>query len=96
MLKRYFIAHLIRICKQQQYLITLIGLLIFIASNQNVYPQQQIAIDTYAVFQQSCLICHGPDGAYKESLLMEHNALIENGSPLCRETPTPLNCITDS
>ena len=75
MFKRYLV-----VCKQQQYLITLIGLLIFIASNQNVYPQQQIALDTHAIFQQSCLICHGPDGAYKESLLMEHNALIEKGS----------------
>ncbi len=74
MFKRYLVA-----CKQH-HLITLIGLLIFIASNQNVYPQQQIALDTHAIFQQSCLICHGPDGAYKESLLMEHNALIQNGS----------------
>ena len=48
--------------------------------SQNVSAQQQIAVDTHAIFQQSCLICHGPDGAYKESLLMEHNALIEKGS----------------
>ncbi len=60
--------------------IALILLLIFIVGSQNVYPQQQIALDTYAIFQQSCLICHGPDGAYKESLLIEHNALIQNGS----------------
>ena len=65
-------------CKQ--HLITLIGLLIFIVGSQNVSAQQQIALDTHAIFQQSCLICHGPDGAYKESLLIEHNALIENGS----------------
>jgi len=67
-------------CKQRQHRITLIGLLILMVSSQNVHPQQQIALDTYAIFQQSCLICHGPDGAYKESLLMEHNALIEKGS----------------
>ena len=58
----------------------LIGLLIFIVGSQSVSAQQQIAVDTYAIFPQSCLICHGPDGAYKESLLMEHNALIEKGS----------------
>ena len=52
----------------------------FIVCSQTVSAQQQIALDTYAIFQQSCLICHGPDGAYKESLLMEHNALIEKGS----------------
>ena len=80
MFKRYFILYLIGVCKQQQHRITLIVLLIFIVGAQTVYPQQQIAVDTYAIFQQSCLICHGPDGAYKESLLMEHNALIEKGS----------------
>ena len=74
MFKRYLVA-----CKQH-HLITLIGLLILIICSQNVYPQQQIAQDAYAIFQQSCLICHGPDGAYKETLLMEHNALIEKGT----------------
>ena len=78
MFKRYLASNLIGIYKQHP--IALIVLLIFIVGAQNVYPQQQIAVDTYAIFQQSCLICHGPDGAYKESLLMEHNALIEKGS----------------
>ena len=59
--------------------IALIGLLTFIVS-PNLYPQQQIAQDAYAIFERSCLICHGPDGAYKETLLMEHDALIENGT----------------
>ena len=54
--------------------------MIFILGSQNVSAQQQIAQDTYAIFQQSCLICHGPDGAYKETLLIEHNALIQNGT----------------
>ena len=74
MFKRYLVA-----CKQH-HLITLVSLLMCVAGSQNISAQQQIALDTYAIFQQSCLICHGPDGAYKESLLMEHNALIENGS----------------
>ena len=71
---RYLVA-----CKQH-HLITLIGLLIFIVGYQNVYPQQQIAQNAYAIFEQSCLICHGPDGAHKESLLIEHSALIQNGT----------------
>ena len=79
MSKRHLIPPLVGVCKHY-HLITLIGLLLLIVGSQNVYPQQQIALDTYAIFQQSCLICHGPDGAYKESLLMEHNALIQNGS----------------
>ena len=78
MFKRYLVA-----CKQQ-YRIILIGLLIFIVGYQNVYPQQQIAQDAYAIFEQSCLICHGPDGAHKESLLIEHSALIEKGTVVPR------------
>ena len=74
MFKRYLVA-----CKRH-HLITLIGLLIFIVGSQNVSAQQQIAQDAHAIFQQSCLICHGPNGAYKESLLIEHNALIQNGT----------------
>ena len=80
MFKGHLNPNLIRTCKQQQYRIALISLLMFIIGSQNVLAQQQIALDTYAIFQQSCLICHGPDGAYKESLLIEHNALIQNGS----------------
>ena len=78
MFKRYFILNLIGICKQHR--IALIVLLILTVASQNISAQQQIALDTYAIFQQSCLICHGVDGAYKESLLMEHNVLIEKGS----------------
>ena len=78
MFKRHLGSNAVRTCKQ--YCIALISLLMFIVSSGNVLSQQQIAVDTYAIFQQSCLICHGPDGAYKESLLMEHNALIEKGS----------------
>ena len=80
MFKRHFSHYLIGICKQQQYFIPLISLLMFIGSYQNVTAQQQIALDTYAIFEQSCLVCHGPDGAYKEALLMEYNALLEKGS----------------
>ena len=80
MFKRYFIPNLIGLCKQQQYHLALIGLLIFMVGYQNVSAQQQIAQDAYAIFEQSCLICHGPDGAYKETLLIEHSALIEKGT----------------
>ena len=79
MSKRHLVPHLIGACKHY-HRIVLIGLLIFIVGSQNVHPQQQIAQDAHAIFQQSCLICHGPNGAYKESLLIEHNALIQNGT----------------
>ena len=80
MFKRYLVPSLIGACKKQLYRIALISLLMFIMVSQTVYPQQQIAQDAYAIFQQSCLICHGPDGAYKETLLIEHNALIDKGT----------------
>ena len=62
--------------KRLMFFVCLLGF----ASVQNGDAQQQIAQDTYAIFETSCLICHGPDGAYRETLLMEHNALIENGA----------------
>ena len=80
MIRCYLVTNLIGICKKQLYRIALISLLMFIMVSQTVYPQQQIAQDAYAIFEQSCLICHGPDGAYKETLLIEHSALIEKGT----------------
>ena len=64
----------------KRHCIALISLLILIVGSQTVPAQQQISLDTYAIFQQSCLICHGPNGAYKETLLMEHDALIKEGT----------------
>ena len=79
MSRRHLDPNLIGICKY--HCIALISLLIFIVGFQNAHSQQQIAQDAYAIFEQSCLICHGPDGAYKETLLIEHNALVkESGS----------------
>ena len=60
--------------------IALICLFLFIAGAQNVHPQSQIARDVFAIFEGSCLICHGPDGAYRETLLMEHSELIDGGT----------------
>ena len=60
--------------------IALICLFLFIAGAQNVHPQSQIARDVFAIFEGSCLICHGPDGAYRETLLMEHDRLIDGGT----------------
>ena len=79
MFKRNLVPYLIRACKQQ-HLIKLIVLLMFIVGSQNVHPQQQIAQDAYAIFEQSCFICHGPAGSFKETLLIDHNTLIQNGT----------------
>ena len=76
MYKHHFISALTRV----QRLVVLVGLLTFIVGSQNVSAQSQLAQDTYAIFEGSCLICHGADGAYRETLLMEHDALIEGGT----------------
>ncbi len=79
MSRHHLYPNLIGLCKY--HCIAVISLLIFIVGFQNAHSQQQIAQDAYAIFEQSCLICHGPDGAYRETLLIEHNTLItENGS----------------
>ena len=78
MFKRYLVPNLIGICKQQYHLIALISLLMFIMVSQTVSAQQQIAQDAYAIFERTCFGCHGPDGAFKETLLIEHSALIQN------------------
>lgn len=43
----------------------------------SVDAQQNLARDAYTIFEQSCLICHGENGSFKESLIIEHTALID-------------------
>ena len=74
--------------KRFTYYVLCIGFCFFILSHLlplslsgfNVSAQQPTAQDAYAIFEQKCLICHGPDGAYRETLLIEHTPLIENGT----------------
>ena len=56
----------------------LIALLILIVDSQHVSAQQQLAQDAYAILEGSCLICHGPDGAYRETLLIDRPSLVAN------------------
>ncbi len=58
---------------------TVVALALLVVS-QNVSAQPPISRDTYAIFEASCLNCHGPDGAYRETLLMEHSELIGGGT----------------
>ena len=63
-----------------QHRVAIICLLALTVGSQNVSAQSQLAQDAYAIFEGSCLICHGADGAYRETLLMEHDALIGGGT----------------
>ncbi|MYB96315.1 hypothetical protein F4Y43_20910, partial [Candidatus Poribacteria bacterium] len=40
--------------------------------------QENLAQEVSAIFQQSCLKCHGPSGSFKEALLIDRTALIES------------------
>ena len=65
---------------RRHFIAVLIFLLTFIVGFQNVAAQSQLAQDTYAIFEATCLNCHGPDGAFRETLLMEHSELIDGGT----------------
>ena len=61
------------------HFITFSCLLMFIFGYQNVDAQQNLAQEVYAIFEQSCLICHGENGSYTEALIIEHATLIDDG-----------------
>ncbi len=42
--------------------------------------QENLAQQTYAIFEQNCLNCHGEHGAFTENIIIEHTALIETGA----------------
>ena len=66
-----------RHCKN---LSTLICLLTLILVYQTSDAQQDLAQQAYAIFEQNCLNCHGPGGAFTEEIIIEHTALIETGA----------------
>ncbi len=65
---------------KRHFIFALMCLLSLAAGSQNLSAQSQLAQDTYAIFEASCLNCHGPDGAFRETLLMEHAELIDGGT----------------
>ena len=42
--------------------------------------QQNLAQQAYAIFEQSCLNCHGEHGAFTEEIIIDHIALIDTGA----------------
>lgn len=65
---------------KKTYIVINIIALIFTLINQNAKAQQNIAQQAYAVFEQSCMTCHGQEGSFKEALLIEHSLLIDGGT----------------
>ena len=58
-----------------------------IASYQTADAQENLAQEAYAIFQQSCLNCHGEHGAYTEQLIIEHTALVAPGGAIIPGNP---------
>ncbi len=57
-------------------LIVLVGLLIV----NFAYAQNNLAQQTYVIFEAHCFDCHGESGKFKETLFMTYDNLIEKGS----------------
>ena len=55
-------------------------LLMLALSQQVVYPQQPLAQQAFAIFEQHCLDCHGEFGSYSDVLTIKHKDLIEDRS----------------
>ena len=58
------------------FLIILISLIL---GYSTASAQQDLAQQAYLIFQQNCLGCHGPHGAFTEDLIIEHGGLIDTG-----------------
>ena len=69
--------------KASKYLFIIILPLIFLGVG-TAAAQQNIAQEAYAIFQQSCLGCHGEHGAFTQDLIIEHAALIAGGTVVPR------------
>ena len=54
--------------------------LLFIVGYQRADAQENLAQQAYAIFEQNCLNCHGPHGAFTEEIIIEHTALIATGA----------------
>ena len=67
--------------KNWKIFILFICLLTVILGNAHTaHAQQNLAQQTYAIFEQSCLNCHGEHGAFTEEIIIAHTALIETGA----------------
>ena len=67
--------------KNWKIFITFISLLTLILGDfLSVDAQQNLAQRAYAIFEQSCLNCHGEHGAFTEEIIIDHTSLIETGA----------------
>ena len=66
--------------KLWKFSVMAVCLLMFMSGYQTADAQENLAQQAYAIFQQNCLNCHGPNGAFTEEIIIEYTALIETGA----------------
>lgn len=62
------------------YIIFITLLPLILGNFYRANAQQNLAQQAYAIFEQSCLNCHGEHGAFTEEIIIDHTALIETGA----------------
>ena len=58
-----------------------------VVGSQALAAQQGLAQDAYAIFEQNCLSCHGPEGFARGSLLLEYGELVKENGPVVKGDP---------
>ena len=58
----------------------LVFLLAYVWVYHSAEAQENLASQAYAIFEQSCLNCHGEHGAFTEEIIIDHTLLIETGA----------------
>ena len=64
----------------KKFIICVCLLTSILVNAHSVDAQQNLAQQAYAIFEQSCLNCHGADGAFTEEIIIAYTALIETGA----------------
>ena len=60
-------------------------LLILLLNHHIAHAQQNLAQQTYTIFEQHCLDCHGEFGSYADVLTIKHKNLIEDKAVIPRQ-----------
>ena len=74
--------------KLNRFIFSILVLMIFLMVQVFVslgFSQVDLAEQAYAIFEQSCLICHGPGGAFREQIIIDSaGGLIASGAVVPR------------
>ena len=83
-----------RVTNPLLYALTILALILI--AGTTAFAQQDLAQETYLIFRQNCLNCHGPHGSFTENLVIESATSLVNtgavvpGNPIASELYTRL------